>query len=232
MQKAEGRRQNVWKWRPEARVIPAFCILHSSFCIASARHRWHKGKQRMKKLLCLGLVCLGWTLRSSRPGTRRRPPPSRYFRSAWRMGITMNSRWRAITGPTADVSARCRLRRRQERPGQGLAVDSARPGGRLGRQPGAHLQDHVRPARGGRRLLPAGARLRGYARRAAAGPDGRHQRHRAEAALPPGAGDGSLTNPKLGKNYSLQQVFPAALLQAGQEHHHACRTTSGQLGAL
>ena len=32
---------------------------------------------------------------------------------------------------------------------------------------------------------------------------------------PPGAGDGSLTNPKLGKNYSLQQVFPSSLLRAG-----------------
>ena len=32
---------------------------------------------------------------------------------------------------------------------------------------------------------------------------------------PPGAGDGSLTNPKLGKNCALQQVFPATLLQAG-----------------
>jgi alpha-mannosidase len=34
--------------------------------------------------------------------------------------------------------------------------------------------------------------------------------------LPPGHGDESLTNPKVGKNYSLQQVFPAALLHAGK----------------
>ena len=34
--------------------------------------------------------------------------------------------------------------------------------------------------------------------------------------LPPGHGDESLTNPKVGKNYSLQQVFPATLLQAGK----------------
>jgi hypothetical protein len=33
--------------------------------------------------------------------------------------------------------------------------------------------------------------------------------------LPPGHGDESLSNPKVGKNYSLQQVFPAALLHAG-----------------
>jgi len=33
--------------------------------------------------------------------------------------------------------------------------------------------------------------------------------------LPPGGGDGSLSNPKAGKNYSLQQVFPATLLHAG-----------------
>jgi alpha-mannosidase len=34
--------------------------------------------------------------------------------------------------------------------------------------------------------------------------------------LPPGNGDESLTNPKAGKNYSLQQVFPATLLRAGK----------------
>ncbi|MGO8931242.1 MAG: polysaccharide lyase family protein [Limisphaerales bacterium] len=34
--------------------------------------------------------------------------------------------------------------------------------------------------------------------------------------LPPGHSDESLTNPKAGKNYSLQQVFPATLLQAGK----------------
>ena len=34
--------------------------------------------------------------------------------------------------------------------------------------------------------------------------------------LPPGHGDESLTNPKVGKNYSLQQVFPATLLHAGK----------------
>ena len=34
--------------------------------------------------------------------------------------------------------------------------------------------------------------------------------------LPPGHGDDSLTNPKAGKNYSLQQVFPAALLHPGK----------------
>jgi len=34
--------------------------------------------------------------------------------------------------------------------------------------------------------------------------------------LPPGHGDESLGNPKVGKNYSLQQVFPAALLHAGK----------------
>ena len=34
--------------------------------------------------------------------------------------------------------------------------------------------------------------------------------------LPPGHGDDSLGNPKVGKNYSLQQVFPAALLRAGK----------------
>jgi hypothetical protein len=34
--------------------------------------------------------------------------------------------------------------------------------------------------------------------------------------LPPGHGDESLGNPKVGKNYSLQQVFPAVLLHAGK----------------
>jgi hypothetical protein len=34
--------------------------------------------------------------------------------------------------------------------------------------------------------------------------------------LPPGHGDESLSNSKVGKNYSLQQVFPATLLQAGK----------------
>jgi hypothetical protein len=34
--------------------------------------------------------------------------------------------------------------------------------------------------------------------------------------LPPGHGDESLSNPKAGKNYSLQQVFPATLLRAGK----------------
>ncbi len=34
--------------------------------------------------------------------------------------------------------------------------------------------------------------------------------------LPPGHGDESLTNPKVGKNYSLQQVFPATLLHPGK----------------
>ena len=34
--------------------------------------------------------------------------------------------------------------------------------------------------------------------------------------LPPGHGDESLGNAKVGKNYSLQQVFPATLLQAGK----------------
>jgi alpha-mannosidase len=34
--------------------------------------------------------------------------------------------------------------------------------------------------------------------------------------LPPGHGDESLSNAKVGKNYSLQQVFPATLLQAGR----------------
>jgi hypothetical protein len=34
--------------------------------------------------------------------------------------------------------------------------------------------------------------------------------------LPPGHGDESLSNPKVGKNYSLQQVFPATLLRAGK----------------
>ncbi len=33
--------------------------------------------------------------------------------------------------------------------------------------------------------------------------------------LPAGGGDASLSNPKAGKNYSLQQVFPATLLHAG-----------------
>ena len=49
--------------------------------------------------------------------------------------------------------------------------------------------------------------------------------------LPPGHGDESLTNPKVGKNYSLQQVFPATLLQRRQEHHHAGERPR-QLGAL
>jgi hypothetical protein len=34
--------------------------------------------------------------------------------------------------------------------------------------------------------------------------------------LPPGHGDESLTDPKVGKNYSLQQVFPATFLQPGR----------------
>jgi hypothetical protein len=34
--------------------------------------------------------------------------------------------------------------------------------------------------------------------------------------LPPGRGDESLSNPKVGKNYSWQQVFPATLLQTGK----------------
>src|ERR1035437_7853892 len=34
--------------------------------------------------------------------------------------------------------------------------------------------------------------------------------------LPPGHGDESLSNPKVGKNYSWQQVFPAALLHPGK----------------
>ena len=34
--------------------------------------------------------------------------------------------------------------------------------------------------------------------------------------LPPGHGDESLANPKAGKNYSLQQTFPATLLHAGK----------------
>ena len=34
--------------------------------------------------------------------------------------------------------------------------------------------------------------------------------------LPPGNGDDSLSNPKAGKHYSLQQVFPAALFRAGK----------------
>ncbi len=49
--------------------------------------------------------------------------------------------------------------------------------------------------------------------------------------LPPGHGDESLSNPKVGKNYSLQQVFPATLLARRHEHHHAGER-SGQLGAV
>ena len=37
-----------------------------------------------------------------------------------------------------------------------------------------------------------------------------------KSKLPPGHGDESLSNPKVGKNYSLQQVLPATLLQAGK----------------
>ena len=33
--------------------------------------------------------------------------------------------------------------------------------------------------------------------------------------LPPGSGDAALTNPKTGKNYSLQQLLPSSLLHAG-----------------
>ena len=131
------------KWR----LLPsAFFILHfqpNNSGLRAGGRRWHKGGQSMKKLICLGLVCLAWTL----PAPAQEPAPASAVK-VFQIGAADGDYHEfALAGnfqayaQTFPHDAEFVVGRSE--PGQGLAVDPPRSGGRLGRQPRAHVQDHV-----------------------------------------------------------------------------------------
>ena len=206
--------KNARKQHQRARITQdtAFCILPSAFpvshlLLARARHRWHKGNQRMKKLLCLGLVCFGFTL--ALPAQEQAAAHRKVFQIGTADGAyhefalagNYGGYLQAFPHDADFVVGRNDPAKDWPwiQPGP---TDAWAAAGRI-------LSDHVRPAPGRRRLLPPGARFCGYHGAQPPGLTVGINGTSLKLRCPPGAGDESLSKPKVGKTYALQQVFPA-----------------------
>ena len=184
--------------------------------LANARHHWQKGVKRMKTLLWLGLACLGWNY--SAPAQEKEAAPAV---TVFQIGVAdgdyhefaLAGNYQAYpqTFPD-DVDFTIGQSDPKKdwpwiQPGPTDAWAGSRP--HVFKitfdlpevAPGYYrlLLDFVDTHAGEPPLLTIG--INGTP---------------IKFKLPPGHGDDSLTNAKVGKNYALQQVFPAALLRAGK----------------
>ena len=184
--------------------------------LANASHRWQKGVKRMKRLLWLGLACLGWNY--SAPAQDKAAAPAV---TVFQIGVAdADYREFALAGnyqafaQTFPHDADFVVGQSDPKkdwpwiqPGPADAWAGSRP----------HVFkitfDLPEVAAGYYRLVldfvdTHATEVPGFT----LGINGTVVKFR----LPPGHGDESLSNPKVGKNYSLQQVFPATLLHAGK----------------
>src|ERR1017187_2840129 len=182
--------------------------------LAKAGHQWHKGVKRMKKLICLGLVCLVWNY-SALAQDKAATPAVMVFQIGVADGdyheFALAGNYQAYpqTFPHDADFVVGQSDPKKDWPWIHPGPTDGWAGG------GAHTFKITF-------TLPEVAV--GYYRLVldfvdthAAEPPGLTVGINGtplKLKLPPGHGDESLSNAKVGKNYSLQQVLPATLLHA------------------